>query len=1154
MKIKQLFSKDIERKINPAVVVSDQDSTTIVTEIEEYVFTNDIIENMYRFLNNIFNYKDGKTGIWLNGYYGSGKSHFIKYIYYCLHPSYSEKAFNHLIEGTKDTISDFSEATPSNFLQLKKQIVNSKIDNMMFNIDAVSGLEDSKDKLPRILYNVFNGFRGYNTKNITLATLVEKHLDKIGKFDEFKKIMNESKHYNWQKDASTLISLNPHIVLDVVESLDPTIDKVSIIKKLQHPDDISIKGDLIPEFIEFLNDKPDSYRFIFLIDEVSQYIGSNTNLLLNLQTIIEEIGAKCNNKLWLAATAQQSLEDMTSNNASAFGKILGRFETRISLQSQDASYITKKRILDKNSEGIKTLKSFYDNNKDAIEHQFHFSHDLYKGFSDINEFNLSYPFIPYQFRLISDVFDSFSNINYVIKEVKDNERSVLGITHFTVKEHADKDIGFFMPFDAFFNKQFRQNLTHTARRIIDRANQLDFIKIDPFATRVVNTLFMIANLSDDKRIAFPSNLDNLCILLMEEPDTNRLELQSKIQAVLEKLVEQNIIREEDGQYHFFKEDEIEVADLIKNTRISTDDKLTALYDNIFSSFLTISSKFSYGNNNFKLAVSFDDKQIFPNGDVNVRFSFFSTMDIHQKALTLSQSDLIICIDQILQKDKKTLKEFDHYVRTRNYITRNFDSAGGTRKNTINNFATRNNLKLQELQSKFKTIFVKSSLIISQNVVDGYSISASKPNDRLKEIFTSHFEKIYKKHHMTDGYPASNDALKLAAIDTQIHTESGKSLTTTESEVDRWLQLKGDFIELNEIIKHFSLPPFGWKDISTISVVLALSKKGKRSFEWRNNPIEGLEFYQNAIKTSERSVIYIKPAAQIDIVQIHGAINAYNSIFNENITFSDDAKYVYSVLLKKLQLKLSFIKPYNEDYSSQPFGNIFRNHYSNLDDLCQIRDSIKLFTKLPEAIDTLKQLSDDCKELVEFVDHQYDNYKTIQEFYIENKMNFADLDETLEKKAEDLAEYFQSDQLPSAKFPQIKKAYTELKTAVKDIVEVLRAKAIEEYEKVHDELEKQIKEKKAPEDTIESKASKIQSLKSEKNVSKIRLAIEQTSSYKAKALKAIGDKIGKKSVTFKITASGLPSQIENKDQLDEYIQKLKNKMLDKMQDDVTIIIE
>ena len=94
---------------------------------------------------------------------------------------------------------------------------------------------------------------------------------------------------------------------------------------------------------------------------------------------------------------------------------------------------------------------------------------------------------------------------------------------------------FFVPFDGFFNAQFRQNLTHTARRIIDRAASLDDVKNDPFAQRVVNTLFMISNLIDSKQITFPANLDNLSMLLMEDPDTNKLELQRNIQKVIEKL-------------------------------------------------------------------------------------------------------------------------------------------------------------------------------------------------------------------------------------------------------------------------------------------------------------------------------------------------------------------------------------------------------------------------------------------------------------------------------------------------------------------------------------------------------------------------------------------------------------------------------------------
>ena len=149
---------------------------------------------------------------------------------------------------------------------------------------------------------------------------------------------------------------------------------------------------------------------------------------MNLQTIIEEIGANCNNQIWMATTAQQTLDQLVGNNEidkDQFGKILGRFDTKISLQSQDAAYITKKRILDKNSNGIGELKSFYDQNKEVVQNQIHFSHELYRGYEDYDEFLLSYPFVPYQFKLISEVFDSFSKLGYVDKGVKNSERSIL---------------------------------------------------------------------------------------------------------------------------------------------------------------------------------------------------------------------------------------------------------------------------------------------------------------------------------------------------------------------------------------------------------------------------------------------------------------------------------------------------------------------------------------------------------------------------------------------------------------------------------------------------------------------------------------------------------------------------------------------------------
>ena len=192
----------------------------------------------------------------------------------------------------------------------------------------------------------------------------------------------------------------------------------------------------------------------------------------------------------------------------------------------------------------------YAAHKDYIENQFKINHDLYKGYRDEDEFIVGYPFVPYQFKLIAHVFEAFQQLQFVIKEVKDNERSVLGITHFTAKEHAEEEVGGFMPFDAFYNKQFHTNLTNRGAKAIQNALELPYVKNNEFAERVVKVLFMISNLLENQRQTFPSNIENLTVLLMNKIDQNKMQLQKDIDKVLSKLVEESIIREEKGSFSF----------------------------------------------------------------------------------------------------------------------------------------------------------------------------------------------------------------------------------------------------------------------------------------------------------------------------------------------------------------------------------------------------------------------------------------------------------------------------------------------------------------------------------------------------------------------------------------------------------------------------
>ena len=76
--------------------------------------------------------------------------------------------------------------------------------------------------------------------------------------------------------------------------------------------------------------------------------------------------------------------------------------------------------MEKNSTGSKALAKIYEDNKDYIENQFRISHELYKGYQTLDEFILAYPFVPYQFKLISDVFDAFQQLKFVETQVKDN--------------------------------------------------------------------------------------------------------------------------------------------------------------------------------------------------------------------------------------------------------------------------------------------------------------------------------------------------------------------------------------------------------------------------------------------------------------------------------------------------------------------------------------------------------------------------------------------------------------------------------------------------------------------------------------------------------------------------------------------------------------
>lgn len=1173
LKLREIYDQNIDRVINPAVVVSNKNAETIKAEIREYVFTEDLIEKLYTLLDTVINNRKQKTGIWINGYYGSGKSHFIKFVHYCLTPETSEEAFDHFIKAVEKYDSARSGAnmdiTTSNISLLKKKIQTTEVDNIMFNVEDETD-DGGGERLTRLFLHMFNKFRGYNSQDIPLALLLEKYLDSKGQYEVFVKLVSSKLGHDWKENAAEIASYELEGVLDVAKSLIPEMDIVALHNRLSNSENIkiSITDTLIPELNSYLKSKDKNFRLLFLVDEVSQYIGTNKEILLNFQSIIERISEDCNSQVWIACTAQQTLDDVsigtagTKNLEDEFGKILGRFDTRISLQSSDASYITQKRVLEKNSKGLEALSNIYNKNKDYILNQFKISHELYKGYQGEDDFALAYPFVPYQFRLIAHIFEAFQQLSFVIKEVKDNERSVLGITHFTAKETADQTIGGFIPFDAFYNSQFGTNLTHRGQRAISNGLELSYVQKNKFAERVVKCLFMISNLLESQRQTFPSTVDNLTVLLMDKLDQNKMQLQKEIVEVLDKLVEESIIREEKGSFFFFNEDEIDVQNYIKNQSLTVDDRLEK-FDGFFRKMANIRSKFTFGQNDFKVRYSVEGKEFLRTGDFNILVLYNDKTPIQTKALEMPKTDLVICINEWFTKDEQLQNQFEWYCKTTKFFSNNENASTGERAKTIENFRIRNNELEKKIRLRLTQKYSETQFISEQRIISADQISGASPADRTKNIITKHLSGVYKNHHLSEEYARNQKELKTATASKQMLMPN---LTPAEEMVDDMITNYNNQMTAQDLINTFAKAPFGWRQEAVLHMMVQLVKKKKREFKYRNTPrFDVVDFINKAVTTSERSVCQICSGEAIPQSTIDEILMAFREIFNRDLVSTTDGNELFDMIKDELGKELDTYQLLEDNYSGNyHFGASFHQTVKLLMTWLNKRDPKSLFSAIRDEQAEAKILLDDAKGIGAFADKNHKDYDSIYKFYEKNRDNFLQLSPGDQEKAEKIGSFLKLTD-PRREYRHIRKAYDEVKKALTDLKKNLTSEVTKSYEVVFKELEKEAKRKGVTESNVyanrDSVLSQIKRIDSIAQLNNKKLNVQNFKSEQIEtiigfaaaspATAASGGQVGEPEF---YNVSDVIATISNEEELEDFISKVRKDMSAMLKKGKTIIIK
>ena len=555
MTIQNIFAKPIDRDIKGVIKVGQDENENIKQELEEYVVTRELQKHFADFF---ASYKRGivgttdKMGVWISGFFGSGKSHFLKILSYLLS--------NKIVDGLSaiDYFINDNKISDNMVLADMKLAADTSADVILFNVDSKgeSTGKQSKDAIVSVFLKAFNEMQGFCGAYPYVADL-ERRLSDEGKYNEFQNNFEDINGSSWSEERYAVDFIQD----DIVETLDK-IDFMSAdaarnwCEKATEPYVISIErfADMVKKYIDR---KGNNHHVVFLVDEIGQYIGEDSKLMLNLQTVTEDLGTACKGKAWVIVTSQQDIDSITKTKGNDFSKIQGRFDTRISLSSANADEVIRKRILEKNETGRETLTLLYDEKATVIKNLIVFNDGVEKKlYSDRENFSAVYPFIPYQFNLLGSVLTAIRTFGASGKHLADGERSLLALFKESAMRVMNEELGALVPFNMFY-EPLEEFIDHSHRGVIIRALDNEFINPNHdrecFDVNVLKTLFMIKYVKEIK-----ANIENITSLMVSHIDEDRLQLRQKVEDALKRLIRQTLVQKSGDCYVFLTNEEQEI--------------------------------------------------------------------------------------------------------------------------------------------------------------------------------------------------------------------------------------------------------------------------------------------------------------------------------------------------------------------------------------------------------------------------------------------------------------------------------------------------------------------------------------------------------------------------------------------------------------------
>ena len=829
MMIRDMFADDINRKINGVIKVDQAADDVIEQELNEYVITRELKKHFITFFNyygDAFDQPTADMGVWISGFFGSGKSHFLKMLSYLLE--------NKEVKGIR-SVERFRkkfEDDPATFMLIDRA-TKGPTETILFNIDIEGFSNKDKTAVLRVFAKMFYNHLGFYGENLKVA-MMERYIDQQGKTEEFRRVFEEKKGKSWLEMRRAFAFNGKFIIPALMEVLDMSEDDAKAWFNDKTATEISI-AQLVEDMKAYVDTKPANFRLLFMIDEVGQYVGTDTDMLLNLQSLTEKIGSECEGKIWVICTGQEAIDEIIKVRADEFSRIQARFKTRLSLSSSSVDEVIQKRILKKKPEAAANLENVYEQNDSVLRNLFSFSGSILdiKGYSGPREFTENFPFVPYQFIIMQKVFAEIRKHGNSGKHLSGGERSMLSGFQEAAQKIQEKDEYALVPFFRFYDT-VHTFLDGSIRRVIERCQKAadNGDGIEQQDVDVLKLLYLIRYIDD-----IPSNLDNIVILMADDIRVDKIIMREAVRGCLDRLMSQNYIGRTGDTYNFLTDEEQDIQREIRDTNVDTASIVTHIGKMIYEDIFT-TKKFRYGKYDFAFDKMVDGITVgVVTGGMRLRFLTVAT-DATEKTefrlMTESKGKEAI----VVLADTPYYESLESAMKIRKYVKqRNVNQLPPSVQKIIND--------QQEEAGKYEQRAVtelQNAIEGAQFYVDGEHLEIKGGNAKAKidqslEYLVAH---VYSKLDLITenaGSDADIIAILTGTVTMLPGMEPNRDAASAMEEYLEMQDAKKLPTSMADVQSKYGAIPYGWKEIDIAAVAAQLIYSQKVTIKYAGNTIQ-----------------------------------------------------------------------------------------------------------------------------------------------------------------------------------------------------------------------------------------------------------------------------------------------------------------------------